>query len=164
LENKYKALVQGKTILESSLHTNLSEHLNSEIGLGTITNVTSAKEWLRGSFLFQRIRKNPKHYALGKDDAQTWEDRVEDLVIQSVAKLRETQLIEAGGNDGENEDLVSTEYGDIMSKVGNRKLHICSAPQTLKLYIRQSTVCMTCSCRCASLNSFVIDGFDSRTS
>jgi ATP-dependent DNA helicase HFM1/MER3 len=118
LENKYRTLVQGKTILESSLHTNLSEHLNSEIGLGTITNISSAKDWLRGSFLFQRIRKNPKHYALGKDDNQTWEDRVEDLVIQSVAKLRETQLIEAGDNDGGNEKLVSTEYGDIMSKVG----------------------------------------------
>lgn len=119
MENKYRALVQGKTILESSLHSNLSEHLNSEIGLGTITSVTSAKEWLRGSFFFQRIRKNPKHYALGKGDTQTWENRVEDLVTQSVAKLRETQLIEAGGNDGENEELVSTEYGDIMSKVGN---------------------------------------------
>lgn len=121
LENKYRALVQGQTILESCLHTNLSEHLNSEIGLGTITSITSAKEWLRGSFLFQRIRKNPKHYALRKDDTQTWEDKVEDLVTQSVAKLRETQLIEAGSNDGDgvNEELVSTEYGDIMSKVGN---------------------------------------------
>jgi ATP-dependent DNA helicase HFM1/MER3 len=119
LEDKYRALVQGKTILESCLHSNLSEHLNSEIGLGTITSVTSAKEWLRGSFLFQRIQKNPKHYALGKDDTQTWENRVEDLVTQSVAKLRETQLIEAGSNGGGNEELVSTDYGDIMSKVGN---------------------------------------------
>jgi ATP-dependent DNA helicase HFM1/MER3 len=118
LENKYRTLVQGKTILESSLHINLSEHLNSEIGLGTIADISSAKDWLRGSFLFQRIRKNPKYYALGKGDDQTWEDRVEDLVIQSVAKLRETQLIE-GGDDDRNEELVSTEYGDIMSKVGD---------------------------------------------
>ena len=118
LENKYRSLAQGKTILESSLHTNLSEHLNSEIGLGTITSVASAKEWLRGSFLFQRIRKHPKHYALGKDDTQTWEDRIEDLVTQSVTKLRETQLIETSAH-GENEELVSTEYGDIMSKVGS---------------------------------------------
>ncbi|KAF8228506.1 P-loop containing nucleoside triphosphate hydrolase protein [Tricholoma matsutake] len=124
LENKYRALVQGQTTLESCLHTNLSEHLNSEIGLGTITSITSAKEWLRGSFLFQRIRKNPKHYALRKDDTQTWEDKVEDLVTQSVAKLRETQLIEAGSNDGDgvNEELVSTEYGDIMSKLYIRQL------------------------------------------
>ena len=119
LENKYRALVQGKTILESSLHANLSEHLNSEIGLGTITSIASAKEWLRGTFLFQRIRKNPKHYSIGKDDNQTWEDKIEELVTQSVAKLRETRLIEAGGIEGDNGELVSTEYGDIMSKVRN---------------------------------------------
>lgn len=117
LENKYRALVQGKTILESSLHTTLSEHLNSEIGLGTITNLTSAKEWLRGSFLFQRIRKNPQHYALGKEDNQTWEERVDDLVMRSVEKLRKTQLIEIPTEGNSNEELISTEYGDIMSKV-----------------------------------------------
>lgn len=117
LEHKYKALVQGKTILESCLHVNLSEHLNSEIGLGTITNISSAKEWLRSSFLFQRIKKNPDHYSLGKDAAETWEQRVDALVMQSVEKLQKTELVEyatGGNNSGE---LESTEYGDIMSKV-----------------------------------------------
>ncbi|KAJ6490475.1 hypothetical protein DFH09DRAFT_1003499 [Mycena vulgaris] len=124
LETKYRELVQGKTIVESSLHTNLSEHLNSEIGLGTITNMRSAKEWLRSSFLFQRIQKNPAHYALGKDDNQTWEERVDDMVMQSVEKLRETDLI-AGAKAGDTSGiLTSTEFGDIMSK----------------FYIRQSTM------------------------
>ncbi|KAF7363796.1 ATP-dependent DNA helicase MER3 [Mycena sanguinolenta] len=66
LEKKYRELVQGKTIVESSLHKNLSEHLNSEIGLGTITNIRSAKEWLRSSFLFQRIQKNPRTLRAGE--------------------------------------------------------------------------------------------------
>jgi len=114
-------LIQGNTVLESSLHTNISEHLNSEIGLGTITNVASAKQWLRGSFLFQRIRKNPQHYALGKGDSQTWEERVDDLVMQSIDKLQETQLIEVGAEGRGTDKLSSTEYGDIMSKVGFRR-------------------------------------------
>jgi ATP-dependent DNA helicase HFM1/MER3 len=117
LENKYRALAQGKTILESCLHTNLSEHLNSEVGLGTITNITSAKEWLRNSFLFQRIQKNPRHYALGKGDNQTWEERVDDLVLQSIAKLRKTELVAYAGEGDDSGELSSTEYGDIMSKV-----------------------------------------------
>ncbi|TFK42447.1 hypothetical protein BDQ12DRAFT_732098 [Crucibulum laeve] len=121
LENKYKALVQGNTTLESSLHANLSEHFNSEIGLGTITSIESAKEWLRSSFLFQRIRKNPDYYALGKDQNETWQDRADDVVMQNVARLKESQLIEDGNKPGE---LSSTEYGDIMSK----------------LYIRQATM------------------------
>ncbi|KAF8077800.1 Sec63 Brl domain-containing protein [Lyophyllum atratum] len=124
LENKYRALLQGRTILESSLHANLSEHLNSEIGLGTVTSISTAKEWLRSSFLFQRIRKNPNHYRLGKEVDQTWEERVDDLVMQSVDKLRETQLVETSTEGAGAEELISTEYGDIMSK----------------FYIRQSTM------------------------
>ncbi|KAJ7085715.1 Sec63 Brl domain-containing protein [Mycena belliarum] len=124
LETKYRELVQGKTTVESSLHNNLSEHINSEIGLGTITNIRSAKEWLRSSFLFQRVQKNPAHYALGKGENQTWEERVDDMVMQSVEKLRETNLI-AGVRPGDTSGaLTSTEFGDIMSK----------------FYIRQSTM------------------------
>ncbi|KAK0196704.1 hypothetical protein F5146DRAFT_1153057 [Armillaria mellea] len=115
LESKYRQLVQGRTILESSLHVNLSEHLNSEIGLGTVTSISSATDWLRNSFLFQRIRKNPRHYALGKGEDQTWEERVDDLVMQSITKLKESELITCS-EDGGDGQLSSTEYGDIMSK------------------------------------------------
>ncbi|KAK7467467.1 ATP-dependent DNA helicase MER3 [Stygiomarasmius scandens] len=114
LEAKYRSLAQGKTIVESSLHVNLSEHLNSEIGLGTIKSLDSAKEWLRCSFLFQRIRKSPRHYSLGKDNNQTWEDRIDDIVMQSVENLRKSELI-AGADEGDD-SLTSTEYGDIMSR------------------------------------------------
>ena len=116
LEQKYKSLVQGRTVLESSLHLNLSEHLNSEIGLGTIFDVDSAKKWLHSSFFSRRIQKNPRHYSLGKEDNQSWEDRVDDLVMQSITNLQKTELVKyaAGGDAG----LRSTEYGDIMSKVG----------------------------------------------
>ncbi|PBK78606.1 P-loop containing nucleoside triphosphate hydrolase protein [Armillaria solidipes] len=123
LESKYRELVQGKAILESSLHVNLSEHLNSEIGLGTVTSISSAADWLRNSFLFQRIRKNPRHYALGKGEDQTWEERVDDLVMQSITKLKESELITCS-EDGGDGQLSSTEYGDIMSK----------------FYIRQATM------------------------
>ncbi|PFH54231.1 hypothetical protein AMATHDRAFT_135953, partial [Amanita thiersii Skay4041] len=114
LEGKYRALVQGTTIIESSLHRNLAEHLNSEVGLGTIASVKSAKDWLRSSFLFQRIRKNPSYYALDKADNQTWEERMDDIVVQSFAILADMKLIEYKGNGTE---VRSTEYGDIMSKV-----------------------------------------------
>lgn len=115
LERKYNALANGTTKLESSLHLHLDEHINSEIGLGTITNVDSAKDWLRNSFLWRRLQKNPKHYAIGKDDNETWQSKIDDLVMQSVKKLKDTELVEyESEGDGE---LCSTEYGDIMSKV-----------------------------------------------
>ncbi|KAH7911400.1 hypothetical protein BJ138DRAFT_1238398 [Hygrophoropsis aurantiaca] len=113
LENKYRSITQGTTMLESSLHTNLIEHFNSEIGLGTITDLDGAKEWLRRSFFYCRIQKNPDHYDIGKNAEETWQDKVDDLVMQSVEKLQETQLINYTVTDG---GLSCTEYGDIMSK------------------------------------------------
>ncbi|CAK5265299.1 unnamed protein product [Mycena citricolor] len=137
----YRELAQGTTIVESSLHTNLSEHLNSEIGLGTITTIRGAKEWLRGSFLFQRVRKNPAHYALGKGENQTWEERVDDMVTHSVDKLRETRLI-APPKEGDNSGLLkSTEFGDIMSKVWLVGFRFMDATDGLsQFYIKQSTM------------------------
>ena len=125
LEGKYKALSQGRTVLESCLHLNLAEHLNSEIGLGTITSIDSANQWLRSSFLFRRIQKNPSHYevALGKDSGGwkqsiTWEERIREMVMLSVEKLQKSELIvREEGDDRVDRKLESTEYGDIMSKV-----------------------------------------------
>ncbi|PCH37704.1 nucleoside triphosphate hydrolase protein [Wolfiporia cocos MD-104 SS10] len=126
LEAKYNALVQGRTVLESCLHLNLSEHINSEVGLGTITDLDSAKAWLQNSFMFRRIQKNPNYYAIGKDNNQTWQDRINEMVTQSVRKLQETELVSF--SDDIVGTLSSTEYGDIMSKACN-----C-------FYIRQSTM------------------------
>ncbi|KAI0333545.1 P-loop containing nucleoside triphosphate hydrolase protein [Cubamyces sp. BRFM 1775] len=121
LEAKYKALAQGQTVLESSLHLHLPEHLNSEIALGTITNMASAKEWLHNSFLYRRLRKNPSHYDARKEGNKSWEERMDDMVAESVKTLKEADLVSLEGAD---DALSSTEYGDIMSK----------------FYIRQATM------------------------
>jgi len=116
LEAKYRNLSQGTTVLESSLHVNIVEHVNSEVGLGTITDIESAKAWLRNSFLFQRLQRNPKHYAIGKDEQQTWQERLDQMILDSVTELKATKLVETP-EDGEEHQLRSTEYGDVMSKV-----------------------------------------------
>ena len=46
----------------TSLHQHLIEHLNAEIVLGTISDVSVSLEWLRSTFLYIRVNKNPKHY------------------------------------------------------------------------------------------------------
>ncbi|KZT52720.1 P-loop containing nucleoside triphosphate hydrolase protein [Calocera cornea HHB12733] len=112
-EARYNALISGRTLLESSLHLNLTEHINSEIKLGTISNVESAKQWLKRSFLFQRIQKNPRHYSMGKDEKQTWEARLDELVDESVKKLETAELITV--EDGDRR-MTSTEYGEVMSR------------------------------------------------
>lgn len=120
LEQKYRNLVHGTTLLESSLHQNLAEHINSEIGIGTIRDVYTAKTWLRSSFLRQRVQKNPSYYNIGKAEGQSWENTLDDLVMDSIVKLKDAELINAKGELSSGE-LSATEYGDIMSKV--RKLY-----------------------------------------
>lgn len=48
----------------TSLHRHLVEHLNAEIVLRTLTDVTVALQWIRSTFLYIRALKNPTHYGL----------------------------------------------------------------------------------------------------
>lgn len=139
LEAKYKALAQGQTVLESSLHLQLAEHLNSEIALGTITNMHSAKEWLRNSFLFRRLQKNPSHYDMHKDGFTSWENRVDELVTEGIVSLEQTEMVVQLQHDN---SLSSTEYGDIMSKVRLRYNVVPASHRNYfrQFYIRQATV------------------------
>lgn len=104
-------------MLESSLHVNLAEHINSEIGLGTITDIESAKSWLRGSFLYQRMQKNPNFYHVGRDGHDKPKQGVDDIVMESVALLKQTQLVDHTEYGADIGKLTSTQYGEIMSKV-----------------------------------------------
>lgn len=125
LEAKYTALVEGRTILESSLNTNLAEHINSEISLGTITDIKSAKCWIYGSFLYQRMQQNPRYYALGDEKDRTCQERVDEMVMNSVSQLKEISLIQYDEQGGEGAALRSTPYGEIMSKVLKHLLALC---------------------------------------
>jgi ATP-dependent DNA helicase HFM1/MER3 len=143
---KYQALSQGTKVLESCLHHNLSEHINSEIGMGTITDIESAKRWLRDSFLYQRLRKNPNHYAFGDQRSGNWQDCMDEIVLASIKKLQDHELVKQSGGIFERA-LATTEYGDIMSKVHwvlSRPLSDLTLFGYQQLYIRQATVsCFT---------------------
>jgi len=52
--------------MESHLHKYLIEHLNAEIFLGTIYNVTVAMDWIRSTFLYVRACKSPHNYGMIK--------------------------------------------------------------------------------------------------
>ncbi|CAE6451269.1 unnamed protein product [Rhizoctonia solani] len=125
LEGKYKLLATGGSQLESTLHGNLTEHINSEIGLDTIKSVDSARQWLRKTFLFRRIQKNPAHYKIDLAETASWEECVDSLVTKSLSILKETQLVE----HKEDEDTLSlTQFGEIMSRYYIRQ-------STMKLFI-----------------------------
>lgn len=64
--------MNGCTPIESHLHKYLAEHLNSEIVLQTVTDLTIAMKWIRSTFLYVRAVKCPQHY--GFADRMSQED------------------------------------------------------------------------------------------
>ncbi|OIW25384.1 P-loop containing nucleoside triphosphate hydrolase protein [Coniochaeta ligniaria NRRL 30616] len=111
-KERYDKMVSGKEILESTLHLNLIEHLNSEVGLRTITDMESAKKWLGGTFLSVRMRRNPDYYRLaeGTSAVKDTESMLEDICERGIKLLQEYDII-----TGE-QVFKQTEYGSAMSR------------------------------------------------
>lgn len=110
--DRYKKMISGHDILESTLHLNLIEHLNSEIGLGTVHDLYTAKRWLTGTFLSVRMRQNPDYYKLeGVPPNRDADERLSLVCERDIKLLEEHELIE--NKDGR---LIGTEYGQAMSR------------------------------------------------
>jgi ATP-dependent DNA helicase HFM1/MER3 len=108
---RYEVMVTGQDMLESKLHSNLIDHMNAEIGLGTIRDLVSARKWLTGTFLYVRLQQNPTHYRLeGARSGQNIEEQVDDICFRDISLLREHNLV-----SGE-EYFRSTEFGHAMAR------------------------------------------------
>ena len=51
----------------SPTYLQLSDHLNAEVALGTVTSVKEAVTWLSYTYLYVRMRRNPLAYGLPFD-------------------------------------------------------------------------------------------------
>jgi ATP-dependent DNA helicase HFM1/MER3 len=108
---RYETMVTGQDMLESKLHLNLIDHMNAEIGLGTIRDLLSARKWLRGTFLYVRLQRNPERYKLeGAKSGQNLEEQVDDICFRDITLLRENSLISG------QEYFRCTEFGHAMAR------------------------------------------------
>lgn len=53
---RYQNLLHGAELVESQLKESFNEYLNAEITLRTVTDVSMAIAWLKGSFFYIRVR------------------------------------------------------------------------------------------------------------
>jgi ATP-dependent DNA helicase HFM1/MER3 len=98
-------LLEGTQLIESQLHLGLIEHLNSEICLGTITNLQTAISWLKSTFLFVRVQKNPEYYGFSpelkyrvankqvNDNPSLIDEYLAELLVKSLTDLNEVTLV-----------------------------------------------------------------------
>lgn len=98
--------------IESNLHANLTEHLNSEIVLQTITSAAEALEWLRSTFLYVRISQNQEYYGFAKTlSKEKLDEKLQELCEFSIVALEKQGMLTK-----ETDGLVaSTVFGKIMS-------------------------------------------------
>lgn len=122
---------------QTSLHKTLVEHVNSEIATRTIKTIEDAYRWLRGTFLYVRIKANPEHYRavvpsifdmeeeVGEDTGDlacvpahkpvNAETRLEEMVADAIKQLKDEGLVEDIG-----EELDTTDYGDMLCQYSIR--------------------------------------------
>jgi len=84
------------------------------------------------------------HYNLDKESNQTWTQRVDALVTSSIQDLQTAELVTSDENNPTT--LVSTPFGDIMSKV-------CPCSGTLQAYL---TAAVSTTSGCPQFVSFAL--------
>ncbi|KAI9303339.1 hypothetical protein BJ944DRAFT_232258 [Cunninghamella echinulata] len=106
MEYKYKLLITCQSTIESSLHHNLIEHLLSEVCLGTVIDIESGIKWLKSTFLYTRVERNPFFYQL--DDGIN--SKEPDKIMQN------NNLVSISKNPQSKGIYISTFYGEKMDR------------------------------------------------
>lgn len=108
---KYELMMTGQEVIESTLHLGLIDHLNAEIGLGTIRDLVSARKWFTSTFLWVRIKLNPTYYKLeGSRSGQSIDEQLHDICFRDVTLLHQNNLIVG------EETFRCTDYGHAMAQ------------------------------------------------
>lgn len=89
----YLNLLTNQLPIESHFLKRLTDNLNSEIVLGTISNIAEAVEWLKYTYLYIRMQKNPIEYGLKVKDAQLLIDHLYSLAKSSAELLDQAHMI-----------------------------------------------------------------------
>ncbi|XP_052197868.1 DExH-box ATP-dependent RNA helicase DExH17 [Diospyros lotus] len=110
----YENLLSGCETVESQLLSCVMEHLTAEIVQLTISDITRAIEWMKCSYLYVRMKKNPENYALKKGTPRNLvEKHIQDICVQNVNELSRNQMV---WTDDDGFLLKPLEPGKLMTK------------------------------------------------
>jgi len=86
----YVKMMSNEQNIESHLHMKLDDCLNAEVSIGTVTNITEAIQWLKYTYFWIRLKKNPRHY--GVDMKSLQEDPSMTLYMMRMVSEASTRL------------------------------------------------------------------------
>ncbi|XP_021299206.1 DExH-box ATP-dependent RNA helicase DExH17 [Herrania umbratica] len=130
----YENLLNGCEMVESQLLSCVTEHLTAEIVQLTISDITKAIEWMKCSYLYVRMKKNPENYAVRKGiPRDRIEKHMQEICVKNVNELSYHQMIQT---DEDGFILKPQEPGRLMTKYYlkfNTMKHIMQAPPSYSL-------------------------------
>ncbi|KAH7648278.1 U5snrp Brr2 SFII RNA helicase sec63 and the second part of the RNA [Cryptosporidium bovis] len=125
----YLSLLNQQLNIESQLIPKLPDFINAEISLGNIKNKSDIINWIKDTFLYIRVRRNPKLYGLDIDRGgnldlekelqdhdmnqesrdilikKSIENYLLKLIETSIDRLEKCEMIQYDGRDGVIESL-----------------------------------------------------------
>ncbi|PHT91723.1 ATP-dependent DNA helicase MER3 -like protein [Capsicum annuum] len=138
----YENLLSGCELVESQLLPCVTEHLTAEIVQLTVSDITGAIEWMKCSYLYVRMKKNPEKYGVRKGlIGDRLERHMQDICVQNVNELSRYQLI---WTDEDGFLLKPLEPGKLMTKYYlkfDTMKHIMQAPGNCSIEDALQIVC-----------------------
>jgi len=108
------------------------EHLNAEIVQLTVPDISLAIEWIKCSYLYIRIKKNPENYGIKRGTPRDLlEKQIKDICVEKIRELVEYGLI---WTDERAFLLQPLEPGKLMAKFYLKF-------DTMKLLVKASACC-----------------------
>ncbi|XP_041352458.1 activating signal cointegrator 1 complex subunit 3-like [Gigantopelta aegis] len=111
----YLSLMTRQNPIESQFINSLTDNLNAEIVLGTVTNVEEAVRWLSYTYLYVRMRINPLVYGISHttlEEDPLLELHRHELIRDAGRKLDKAEMVRFDENTGY---FFSTDLGRIAS-------------------------------------------------
>ncbi|KAG0496607.1 hypothetical protein HPP92_001298 [Vanilla planifolia] len=110
----YENLLNGCEMVESQLLSSIMEHLNAEIVQLTISDISMAIEWLKCSYLYIRMKKNPENYGIKREiPPHHLEKYMREICVRNVNELAEYGMI---SKDEDGFIVKPLEPGRLMTK------------------------------------------------
>jgi len=111
-KNFYKKFLYEPFPLESSLHKMLYDHINAEISSGMLTDKKQCIDYIKWTYFFKRLVKNPTYYGLSDaKDPKVLNQFINKLLEKVLNELHDAGCIKILDNDG----LESTYIGNLTS-------------------------------------------------
>lgn len=141
--NYYLSIFNQQMPIESQLYKSIPECINAEIVLKSITSIKECMEWIKNTYLYIRMRKNPELYGISKEilknDTELKSIRKE-ISIKVLKMLEDNEMIIMNKKEGSLDKdyyIESTQLGIISSYYYLRLESISIYSKNLNIHMNQ---------------------------